>query len=159
LRVLHQTGADHLDATAEAYRRDFESEGARLFRRGRLEVELVAFVDDVPAAFADAELVLSRAGAITLAELCAAARPALLVPLELAGGHQERNAEAMVRAGAAALLRERELGSLAAALERLLSDGAGLAAMAQQARSLARPDAARQIADRVAALARRGSRR
>jgi UDP-N-acetylglucosamine--N-acetylmuramyl-(pentapeptide) pyrophosphoryl-undecaprenol N-acetylglucosamine transferase len=158
LRVLHQTGADHLDSTAEVYRQGFESEGAWLLRRGGIEVELVPFVEDVPAALADAELVLSRAGAITLAELCAAGRAALLVPLELAGGHQERNAEALASAGAAVTLPERELGNLAATLRRLLEDPAGLAAMAERARALGRPDAARRIADRIAALAGREPR-
>src|SRR4029079_10118314 len=67
-------------------------------------VELLPFVDDVPAALAAAHLVVSRAGAITLAELCAAGRPAVLVPLSIAAGHQRGNAEALQQSGAARLL-------------------------------------------------------
>jgi UDP-N-acetylglucosamine--N-acetylmuramyl-(pentapeptide) pyrophosphoryl-undecaprenol N-acetylglucosamine transferase len=156
LEVVHQTGADHLAATAEAYRGAFEPAGAQGFRRGAVAVELVPFVEDVPGAFAAAELVVSRAGAITLAELCAAGRPALLVPLELAGGHQARNAEALERAGAAAMLRERDLAGLGDTLRRLLGDEAGLRALGARARALARPDAALRIAERIETLLGRG---
>ena len=71
LAVLHQTGAAHLEATRQAWE--------PLAREG-LEVEVLSFVDDVAAALGEADLVVSRAGAITLAEICAAGRPALLVP-------------------------------------------------------------------------------
>jgi UDP-N-acetylglucosamine--N-acetylmuramyl-(pentapeptide) pyrophosphoryl-undecaprenol N-acetylglucosamine transferase len=150
--ALHQTGADHLAETESAYAARFERSGDRRFRRGLVTVELAAFVDDVPAALSRADLVVSRAGAITLAELCAAGRASLLVPLELAGGHQARNAEALERAGAAEVVRERELAGLDQALRRLLEEPARVVEMAARARALAQPEAARRIADRVAEL-------
>jgi UDP-N-acetylglucosamine--N-acetylmuramyl-(pentapeptide) pyrophosphoryl-undecaprenol N-acetylglucosamine transferase len=159
LEVLHQCGAEPLAAAAASYGSSFEPAGDSRFRRGGVVVELTAYVEDVPGALACACLVVSRAGAITLAELCAAGRAAVLVPLELAGGHQARNAEALERAGAAVMLRERELDALADTLRDLLGDPARTRAMAESARGLAHPGAARQIADRVASLLVRRSGR
>jgi len=70
-----------------------------------------AFLDDMPACFAKAHLVMARSGASTVAELAAAGKPSLLVPFAAAADeHQKRNAEAMEEAGAAVMLAERELG-------------------------------------------------
>jgi UDP-N-acetylglucosamine--N-acetylmuramyl-(pentapeptide) pyrophosphoryl-undecaprenol N-acetylglucosamine transferase len=142
-RVMHQCGERHLETTRAAYA------AAGL---GGQRVELAPFLADVAGAMADAHLVVSRAGAMTLAELCAAGRPALLVPLRLAGGHQEENARLLERAGAARLLATATPEGLAAALADLLGDAGRLAGMAAAARSLARRDAATAIADRSAAL-------
>jgi UDP-N-acetylglucosamine--N-acetylmuramyl-(pentapeptide) pyrophosphoryl-undecaprenol N-acetylglucosamine transferase len=153
LGVVHQCGERNLAETAAAW----EASGVD----GR-RFAVVPFVDDVAAAMAEATLVLSRAGAITLAEICAAGRGALLVPLGLAGGHQGANARALAAAGAARLLDESGATpeALAASLGELLADAATLVAMGAAARRLARPGAAAAIADRVAALAaRRESRR
>lgn len=123
----------------------------------RVRVEVVPFLADMAGAFAASHLVLSRAGAITLAEICAAGRPSLLLPLSLAGGHQRANAQALERAGAAHVLAGGSGGptaaALTAALVALLGAPAGLVNMAAAARALARPDAAARIADRVEALA------
>jgi len=145
LTVLHQCGERNL-AESRALWQGVAGAAGR--------VEVVAFLDDVPAALSTASLVVSRAGAITLAELCAAGRPALLVPLGLAGGHQADNARQLVAAGAAVMLGEQEAGeeTLASELRRLLTDGDRLAAMGAAARRLARPEAARAIADLAAAL-------
>ncbi len=93
-----------------------------------------------------------------MAELAAAGKPALLVPFAAAADdHQTRNAEVMVKAGAAAMLAEGELdnpGRLLDALIGLLSAPARLAAMASAARTQAHPQAAERIADRLAELAR-----
>ena len=142
LRVLHQCGERHV------------AEAGALWRArglGAPRIEVVPFVADVAAAMADAALVVSRAGAITLAELCAAGRPAALVPLALAGGHQRDNARHLEAAGAAVTLDETELtaAGLGDALAGLLSDPAGLAARGRRARELARPGAAEAIADAV----------
>ena len=143
--VVHQCGEKHLEPTRAAWT---QANPARA-------VEVVPFIADVPAAMARAHLVVSRAGAITLAELCAAGRPSLLVPLAIAAGHQIGNAAALERAGAAVLLRgdeatpERLAGELAA----LLGDRERLTAMASAARSLARPGAADAIVDRLAEVA------
>jgi UDP-N-acetylglucosamine--N-acetylmuramyl-(pentapeptide) pyrophosphoryl-undecaprenol N-acetylglucosamine transferase len=104
---------------------------------------------------ARAQLVVTRAGAMTLAEVCAAGRPALLVPLALAGGHQVDNALLLADAGAAALLAAFEASAprLAELLGEMLTDPGRLRAMAGAARQRARPDAAAAIADRAEALA------
>ncbi len=149
--VCHQTGDAHLEATREAYR----AAGLEPALPGEdpaagVRFEVVSFLDDVAAAMARSHLVVSRAGAITLAEICAAGRPSLLVPLALAGGHQRGNAERLAEAGAAAVLPAAATAAdLAPRLASLLTGGARLEEMARAARSLGRPDAAAAIADRV----------
>ena len=146
VRVLHQSGPQHAAATRARY-------AERCL--GAIEVEVVPFVDDPAAALAEAHLVVSRAGAITLAELCAAGRGAILVPLALAGGHQAVNAAALERSGAARLLRpdaDRASG-LADLLRELLAEPETLEAMALAARALARPEAANDIARHLAEVA------
>jgi UDP-N-acetylglucosamine--N-acetylmuramyl-(pentapeptide) pyrophosphoryl-undecaprenol N-acetylglucosamine transferase len=102
-----------------------------------------------------ADLVVCRAGATTLAELTAAARAALLIPLPTAtDDHQRRNAETLAQAGAAELLDQRQLSGerLAARIVALASDVTRREAMGRQARTFARPDAARVIVDRALEL-------
>lgn len=140
LRVRHQTGTVHLETVRAAYA------GRRL---GAVEVEIVPFLDDMPAALAEADLVVSRAGAITLAELCAAARPAVLVPLRQAGDHQLDNARRLESAGSAVVLVDASVESMSAALASLLDDRDRLAAMSAAAGGLASADAAVRIADLI----------
>jgi UDP-N-acetylglucosamine--N-acetylmuramyl-(pentapeptide) pyrophosphoryl-undecaprenol N-acetylglucosamine transferase len=148
LTVLHQSGARHAAATEEAYR----ASGADPSRW-----EVRPFLDDMPSQFARAHLVMSRSGASTVAELAAASKPSLLVPFAAATDeHQRRNAEAMVEAGAAVMMEEKDLEipeHLLAALTGLLNDPPRLAAMAAAARTQAHPGAAERIADRLAELA------
>lgn len=148
LTVLHQCGVRHFEATQAAY----AASGADPARW-----QVLTFLDDMPARFAQAHLVMARSGASTVAELAAAAKPSLLVPFAAAADdHQRRNAEAMVDAGAAVFLLEQDLkipGKLLDTLLRLLTSPRQLAAMADAARSLAHPDAACQIAARLVALA------
>jgi UDP-N-acetylglucosamine--N-acetylmuramyl-(pentapeptide) pyrophosphoryl-undecaprenol N-acetylglucosamine transferase len=121
-----------------------------------VSIEVAEFIDGVAEAMAEADLVASRAGAITAAELCAAGRAALLVPLALAGGHQSGNALLLAEAGAAVVVpADAGAERLAAALGDLLGDPGRLAAMGRAARALARAGAAAAIADRVEALAGR----
>jgi UDP-N-acetylglucosamine--N-acetylmuramyl-(pentapeptide) pyrophosphoryl-undecaprenol N-acetylglucosamine transferase len=149
LTILHQSGARHADTTRAAY----EASGAD---PTRWQVE--PFLDDMPARFAQAHLVMARSGASTVAELAAAGKPALLVPFAAAADdHQTRNAEVMVDAGAAALLSERSLEAQSTLLDtliRLLNSPDALASMSAAARTQAHPQAAEQIADRLASLAR-----
>src|SRR5690606_4770356 len=108
-----------------------------------VRVDPVAFIDDVAAAYAWADLVVCRAGALTIAELAAAGVAGVLVPLPSAiDDHQTANAQFLVDAGAAELLPEAELtpASLAARLDRLAGDRETLLAMANAARRVARPD-------------------
>ncbi len=148
LTVLHQSGARHFEQTQAAY----AAAGADPSRW-----EVKPFLDDMPARFAQATLVMARSGASTVAELAAAGKPALLVPFAAAADdHQRRNAEEMVKAGAALLLDESDLdapGKLLAALTNLLTSPERLAAMAAAARTQAHPAAAERIAGRLATLA------
>lgn len=136
--VLHQTGAA-MQAEVEARYREL---GVR--------AEVVPFLDDMAKAYASASLVIGRAGATTLAELCAIGRPAILVPYPFAADdHQARNAEALERAGAAVAIREPMLS-----VDRLAREVVGLldapherARMADAARAHGRPDAAAAIVD------------
>lgn len=157
LEVLHQAGADNLEATARAYRERFDEPVPGRFRRGAVAVELAPFVDDVASALARCHLVVSRAGAITLAELCAAGRGALLVPLRLAAGHQQANARALAAAGAAVVVDEADLERLGDLLAGLLGDLEGLREMGRRARSLGAPRAAADVADRVEELVGRAA--
>ncbi|HVZ84249.1 MAG TPA: undecaprenyldiphospho-muramoylpentapeptide beta-N-acetylglucosaminyltransferase [Terracidiphilus sp.] len=148
LTVLHQCGARH----AETAQRAFAESGADPARW-----QVSAFLEDMPACFAQASLILCRSGASTVAELAAAGKPSLLVPFAAAADdHQTRNAEEMARVGAAVLLPERELadpGRLLAALTELLAAPQRLSTMAAAARTQAHPDAAARIAGRIASLA------
>lgn len=148
LTVLHQSGLRNIESTQAAY----EASGAD---PARWQVQ--AFLNDMPAQFARAHLVLTRSGASTVGEEAAAGKPALLVPFAAAADeHQRRNAEAMVAAGAAVMLQERELqlpGKLLDSLVKLLTDPARLAAMSAAARKQAHPGAAQRIAERLAEMA------
>jgi UDP-N-acetylglucosamine--N-acetylmuramyl-(pentapeptide) pyrophosphoryl-undecaprenol N-acetylglucosamine transferase len=147
LSILHQAGARHAEATLSAY----QASGADPSRW-----QVHAFLDDMPRRFEAASLVLARSGASTVAELCAAAKPAVLVPFPLAADdHQRKNAEVMVEGQAAVLLPEATLTPerLLQTLVQLLSDPGGLASMGKRARRLAHPDAAQRIAAMVRELA------
>lgn len=148
IEVCHQTGDAHLEETREAYlaagleELPAESSAAAF--------EVVSFLDHMADAMARSHLIVSRAGAITLAEICAAGRPSLLVPLTLAAGHQAGNARRLAEAGAASVLPAAATAEdLAELLSGLLGDGDRLAEMARCARALGRPGAAAAIADRV----------
>jgi len=150
LTILHQSGARHADATDAAYR-------ASDADPNRWQVS--AFLNDMPARFAQANLVMARSGASTVAELAAAGKPSLLVPFAAAADdHQKRNAEEMVTAGAAVMLEEAELhtpGKLLDTLVQLLTSHERLAAMSAAALTQAHADAAQRIADRLVTLANR----
>ena len=152
LTILHQSGVRHVIKTEEAYAAS-EADPARW--------TVKPFFDDMPARFAQANLVMARSGASTVAELAAAGKPALLVPFAAAADdHQKRNAEEMVRAGAAVMLNEWDLdapGELLKALVDLLRSPDRLAAMSAAARTQAHPAAAEQIAHRLVTLAGRNS--
>ena len=150
LTVLHQCGERHLEVTLAAYR----ASGAD---PARWQVQ--TFLSNMAQEFSRAQLILSRSGATAVAEEAAAGKPALLVPFAAAADeHQRRNAEAMVQAGAAVMLEEKELEipeRLLAALTGLLNNPPRLAAMASAARTQAHPGAAERIADRLAELAKK----
>jgi len=119
--------------------------------------KVLSFEDRMPLLYEAVDLMVCRAGAITVAELAVAGVPSVLVPLPGApGDHQTANADALVAAGAAVLVpdAECEAGRLGEVLDELLSDPEHLAAMGSAARALGRPDAASRVAELVEAHAR-----
>jgi UDP-N-acetylglucosamine--N-acetylmuramyl-(pentapeptide) pyrophosphoryl-undecaprenol N-acetylglucosamine transferase len=148
LTILHQSGARNSESTEAAYR----TSGADPARW-----QVSPFLDDMPAHFAKANLIMSRSGASTVAELAAAGRPALLVPFAAAADdHQRHNAEEMVSAEAAVMLVESDLTTpdkLLSVLKELLTTPNRLRAMSAAALTQAHPDASQRIADRLASLA------
>ncbi len=115
-------------------------------------VEVHVFLSDMPRRMAAADLVIGRAGAMTLAEITALGRPSILVPFPHAtDDHQTANARSLVEAGAARLVPDAELDGerLLRELEELLADTEGLAAMAEASRGLGKPEAAGRILERV----------
>lgn len=125
-----------------------------------LHYETVPYEHDMPTALAAADLVVSRAGGGAVAELAIAGRASLLVPLPGAtGDHQSANAAALAAAGASLVIPESELDGprLATAISDLLADPARLERMQQAAAGFGRPDAARRVADLLAAAAGEGA--
>ena len=141
-------------------RRDWSGAGPSVGQDGRgsgLAVVQVPYEERMARVYAAAEVVVARAGAMTVAELAAAGVPSILVPLPGApGDHQTANARVLERAGASVLLPDADCGAdrLAGLLERLLADPSGLEAMGRAARRLGRPDAAAAGAEVVEASAR-----
>jgi UDP-N-acetylglucosamine--N-acetylmuramyl-(pentapeptide) pyrophosphoryl-undecaprenol N-acetylglucosamine transferase len=128
------------------------------YRRAGLDgIRVEPFLFEMDREMTSADVVVCRAGATTLAELMAAGRASILIPLPTAtDDHQRRNAEALVKQGAAAMVEQRDLTGerLAAELLAMAGDGARRQRMSEAARAMARPDAARIIVDKVIALAR-----
>jgi UDP-N-acetylglucosamine--N-acetylmuramyl-(pentapeptide) pyrophosphoryl-undecaprenol N-acetylglucosamine transferase len=142
--IIHQTGE-----------RDYP-EAQLAYLQARLTAEVSPFIDDMPDAFARADLVLCRSGASTVAEIAAAGKPAIFVPLPTAADdHQRHNAATLAAGGAARLLPQAELTPerLVTEIASLLCDRAGLARMAEAARGFAHPDAAAKIASLAARVA------
>jgi UDP-N-acetylglucosamine--N-acetylmuramyl-(pentapeptide) pyrophosphoryl-undecaprenol N-acetylglucosamine transferase len=148
LHVLHQTGVKDQPEIAARYEK-LKSFG--------LEASAVAFIDDMPRAYAEADLLVCRAGATTIAELTVCKKPALLVPFPFAADdHQTVNAHSMVQSGAALLFPERDLTfeKLAGELRALEADRSLLSKMSRASGVLGRPEAAREIADVCVSLCR-----
>lgn len=144
--VTHQTGEANFDSVRAAY----AAAGLDVQR----DVTLLPFIDDMPARLAACDVIVCRAGAITISELCAAGVASVLVPLVVSTtSHQRDNAAWMAQAGAAIHLPQGEMNpqQLAALLSGL--DRGQLLQMAQRARALAQPGAAGKVADLCQALA------
>jgi len=144
LRVIHQTGEGDYNDVQAAY------------ARAGFPAEVSAFIDDMPHAFAQADLLVCRAGASTVAEATAAGKPAIFIPFpRAADDHQRRNAEAIVEGGAAVLIAQSDLTPerLAQTVAELLTDRKRLEEMSKQALTLSHRDAAWRVARMVAELA------
>jgi UDP-N-acetylglucosamine--N-acetylmuramyl-(pentapeptide) pyrophosphoryl-undecaprenol N-acetylglucosamine transferase len=136
--LLHLTGA-----ADEGW---VNSVRTRLPREQRERYLVRGFLDDMPAALIAADLVVSRAGASTLGELPAAGVPAILIPGEYEGWSQAPNAEYLATQGAAVILRNERLELLAPAIMEILDDAPRVQRMKDASRALARPGAARDLA-------------
>ena len=144
-QVFHQAGKQHAEITAERY------------RDAAVEAEVAPFIKDMARAYGWADLVICRAGALTVSELAAAGLPSMLVPLPHAiDDHQSRNAEYLAKEGAAVLLPQHatDAAKLAAQLTEVLMHLEKLTAMGATARRLAKPDATRTVVDICQEVAR-----
>jgi UDP-N-acetylglucosamine--N-acetylmuramyl-(pentapeptide) pyrophosphoryl-undecaprenol N-acetylglucosamine transferase len=144
LTVRHQSGERTLAQAEDAY------------REAGVEVQLLPFIEDMAEAYQWADLVVCRAGALTVAEIAAAGLAAIFIPFPAAvDDHQTANATPMMEAGAATIIAESELNDemLANTLREWLLDRAGLCERATIARSLARPDALTNISNACLELA------
>jgi UDP-N-acetylglucosamine--N-acetylmuramyl-(pentapeptide) pyrophosphoryl-undecaprenol N-acetylglucosamine transferase len=152
IRIIHQTGERDYNDALTAYKslsgKTDESEVSKFI--------VSKFIEDMPSAFARADLVVCRSGASTVAEIAAAGKPAIFVPFpRAADDHQRVNAEALARAGAAVVVEESKLEGvwLAETISALLQDPSRLASMSAAARALAHPNAAVDIAAMAGRLA------
>ena len=148
LHIIHQTGSADYERIAAAYT-----------ALGMSTAGLSPFLHDMASAYAQAHLVLCRAGATTLAELTATGRPAILIPYPFAAAdHQTANARILAGQGAARLLPQSELAAatLAALLGNLLNDRPTLLRMAQSARSLGQPSAVDKLLAECYSIVRKG---
>jgi len=138
VRLIHQTG--------RAAFQELEPK----FKKANVPGEIHPFLDDMPAAFAAADVIVSRAGMGAVSELAAAGKPSILIPLPTASdNHQLRNAEALADAGAARLIPDAEWSGtrLVEEVQKLASQPDSVVRMGQAARAFAKPDAARRAAD------------
>ncbi|MDY7220249.1 undecaprenyldiphospho-muramoylpentapeptide beta-N-acetylglucosaminyltransferase [Denitrificimonas sp. JX-1] len=143
--VLHQAGRDHDEVTRERY------------LQAGVAAQVVPFMRDMAGAYAEADLVICRAGALTISELAATGRGSFLVPLPHAiDDHQTRNAEFLAKQGAAILLPQHTTNAddLAAQLTEVLMDKNRIKAMGEQARLLAQPEATQDVVSLCLEVAR-----
>src|SRR5216684_7577810 len=143
LRLTHQTGERDLEMVRDAY------------RHAGLDADVQPFLYDMARRIAGADLIVCRSGATTLAEITAAGKAAILIPLPAAtDDHQRKNAETLASVGAARLLPQAEMTGpeLARRILELAADAGARARIARAARALAKPDAARVIVDRALKL-------
>jgi UDP-N-acetylglucosamine--N-acetylmuramyl-(pentapeptide) pyrophosphoryl-undecaprenol N-acetylglucosamine transferase len=144
IHIIHQTGEKDFIQAQAAY------------LKATVSADVSAFIDDMPGAFARADLLLCRSGASTVAEVTAAGKPAIFIPLPTAADdHQRHNAQTLVAGGAARLLPQAELTSerLTSEISSLLHNRSELTRMSQAARGFAHPDAAAKIAALAARVA------
>ncbi len=146
IRIIHQTGQRDYDRVLASY------------AQSGIAVEVYKFIDDMPGTFERADLLVCRSGASTVGEITAAGKPAIFVPFPAAADdHQNVNARALERAGAAVVVEESNLDAayLVDTIAALIGDGARLRTMSAAAKSLAHPKAVEEIVEMVAQLASR----
>jgi UDP-N-acetylglucosamine--N-acetylmuramyl-(pentapeptide) pyrophosphoryl-undecaprenol N-acetylglucosamine transferase len=144
VHIIHQTGQRDYDSVLAAY------------QPSGISSEVHKFIDDMPSTFGRADLLVCRSGASTVAEIAAAGKPAIFVPFPAAADdHQNVNARALERAGAAVVVEESKLDAayLVDTIAALIGDAPRLRSMSQAAKSLAHPMAVEEIAEMVKKLA------
>jgi UDP-N-acetylglucosamine--N-acetylmuramyl-(pentapeptide) pyrophosphoryl-undecaprenol N-acetylglucosamine transferase len=144
LQIVHQTGEKELAATKAGY------------GKAGVTAEVSAFITDMPRAFTNADLIVCRSGASTVAEITAAGKPAIFIPFpRAADDHQTKNAQALEKAGAAALIPQSQVTGqlLSEQIIGLLKDRPKLAAMSAASKRLAHPNAGREIAEMAVEIA------
>jgi UDP-N-acetylglucosamine--N-acetylmuramyl-(pentapeptide) pyrophosphoryl-undecaprenol N-acetylglucosamine transferase len=144
IHIIHQTGQRDYDHVLAAY------------QQSAISGEVHKFIDDMPATFGRADLLVCRSGASTVGEITAAGKPAIFVPFPAAADdHQNVNARALERTGAAVVVEESNLGAayLVDTIAALIGDSVRLQSMSAAAKSLAHPQAVEEIAEMVAQLA------
>ncbi len=144
IHIIHQTGQRDYDQVVAAY------------RQSEISVEVHKFIDDMPATFARADLIVCRSGASTVGEITAAGKPTIFVPFPAAADdHQNFNARALEQAGAAVVVEETNLDAsyLVDTIAALIGDAGRLRTMSEAARSMAHPKAVEEIAAMVEGLA------
>ncbi len=142
LRVIHQTGERDYEKVAAAYRNSTSAGSPPA------QIEVVPFLYDIPRAFRQADLIVSRSGATTVAEITVSGKPAIFIPFPHAvQGHQERNARVLERAGAAQVIVDAHLSGevLAGAISALLASPNRLIEMGRCSKALGQTDAAEQV--------------
>lgn len=142
IEVTHQTGVsgkDHVDEQYQAL---------------DLDATVVAFISRMDEAYREADIVVCRAGALTVSELASAAMPSVLIPFPYAvDDHQTKNGQQLQKAGAAVVVQEKDLDIFVAKLSDILRAPENLTQMARAARSVAKPEATQHVADRVMEVA------
>jgi UDP-N-acetylglucosamine--N-acetylmuramyl-(pentapeptide) pyrophosphoryl-undecaprenol N-acetylglucosamine transferase len=144
IHIIHQTGQRDYDQVLAAY------------QQSGISAEVHKFIDDMPGTFGRADLLVCRSGASTVGEITAAGKPAIFVPFPAAADdHQNVNARALERAGAAVVVEESNLCAayLVDTIAALIGDAGRLKSMSAAAKSLAHPKAVEEIAEMVARLA------
>jgi UDP-N-acetylglucosamine--N-acetylmuramyl-(pentapeptide) pyrophosphoryl-undecaprenol N-acetylglucosamine transferase len=144
IHIIHQTGQRDYDRVLAAY------------QQSGISGEVHKFIDDMPGTFGRADLLVCRSGASTVGEITAAGKPAIFVPFPAAADdHQNVNARALERAGAAVVVEESNLGAayLVDTIAALIGDARRLQGMSAAAKSLAHPKAVEEIAEMVVRLA------
>ncbi|MBN1614104.1 MAG: undecaprenyldiphospho-muramoylpentapeptide beta-N-acetylglucosaminyltransferase [Deltaproteobacteria bacterium] len=138
LRIIHQTGPDHIDRVRRAY------------AAHEMDAEVSPFIMDMARAYQNADLLICRAGATSIAEITASGKTAILIPFPYAvGDHQRLNAEVLAKAGAAVMIAEKDLSGpgLAEAIKRFHRNPGLIREMAEKSAALGHPRAAAEIVD------------
>lgn len=143
IEVTHQTGVSGKDQVDDQY------------QALDLDATVVAFISRMDEAYREADVVVCRAGALTVSELASAAMPSVLIPFPYAvDDHQTKNGQQLQSAGAAVVVQEKDLDIFVAKLSDILRAPENLTQMARAARSVAKPEATQTVADRVMEVAR-----